>query len=376
MKRTGLILAQDDQTGFKPLGAFGKPVHLSHLQIRSVLRSQGSPALAHYLAVPIPEGQSSKLSWMAEVEGPVRRLEELPSPQQGRALVESLTQELEGLVQRLRHSGSHPGTAAAMASVLDQARKVPAPGEFLRFVGDQPVLVWWGFERPGESPTTDPLPNKTTGLPALPPREKTTSQSPPSAKPQIPPSEPVPVRKWQPWWLWLLILLLLLAALALLLSQCSSSMQTAPAPAASLSIPEGSPEKGDLSFLKGNWQFGEGRLTIYVKDPKNVVGSEVNTMVFDDKGRGKSFAIERRAHGPEEQGGQPLPDCEGDARAFWESSKLVIEQSQRCREGTKAFSSRHECERNQDGSTSCVTVNSDGVRWGAVLKRIPGNAAR
>ena len=44
---------------------------------------------------------------------------------------------------------SRPGGSQAFASLLEQALKVPAQGNFLYFVGDQPVIAFWGFETQG-----------------------------------------------------------------------------------------------------------------------------------------------------------------------------------------------------------------------------------
>lgn len=212
---TGALLARDRIDRYRSLGAFGKPAYQSHVQMRAMLLRQPKGArLANYFAKPTYDPDAGELRWTAEVPGAVRSLQQLGPDERdlaGQAL-NGIHQDLELVVQQLRSQaerqggGSQPGGAAAFASLIEQAMKVPLDGDFLFMVGDQPVIAFWGFTDPNGA-SVDPTLRTPQVLPAA------AAIEPPLAAPL--PVEPV--KRKRPWWWWLLWLLLALLLLALLL---------------------------------------------------------------------------------------------------------------------------------------------------------------
>jgi hypothetical protein len=206
---TGPQIAHDKIDHFRALGAFGKPVYQSHVQLRSMLRAKRGERAANYFAKPTYDPELGELRWTAEVSGPVRGWHEMSEQEQvDRALdLEVVHSQLKSYAQDLRQQpGGDSGGAASFASLLEQSLRVPQSGNYLYFVGDQPVIAFWGFEDRGGS-SVDP------GVQA----------------PSYPASAVVPkvvastgvlagteTRK-RPWWTWLLWVLLALLLLALLL---------------------------------------------------------------------------------------------------------------------------------------------------------------
>jgi hypothetical protein len=209
---TGALLAHDKVDRYRSFGAFGKPAYQSHVQLRAMLRSKRGNKFADYFAKPTVDPEAGELRWTAEVPGAARAWSAMNEQEQAdRALeLEVIRSGLLGYAQELRKQGGDgPGGAAAFASLLEQAMKVPAQGDFLYFVGDQPVIAFWGFE------------DATRGSVDPAARAPRFASAPAGAPPSAPvPPEPVAVeavRKKRPWWWWLLWLLLGLLLLALLL---------------------------------------------------------------------------------------------------------------------------------------------------------------
>ena len=146
---TGPLLAQDKVERYRPLGAFGKPAYESYVQLRAMLLAKRGAKLANYFAKPNYDATTRELRWTAEVPGAARGWHEMtPEEQAQRALdLEVVRSGLKSYAQELRaQSTREPGGSQAFASLLEQALKVPAQGDFLYFVGDQPVISFWGFE--------------------------------------------------------------------------------------------------------------------------------------------------------------------------------------------------------------------------------------
>ena len=147
---TGALLAHEKIDRYRPLGAFGKPAYQSHVQLRALLVSKRGPKFANYFAKPTYDADAGELRWTAEVPGEARGWHTMsPEEQAQRALdLEVIRSGLASYAQELRAQGgdAQTGGSQAFASLLEQALKVPAQGEFLYFVGDQPVIAFWGFE--------------------------------------------------------------------------------------------------------------------------------------------------------------------------------------------------------------------------------------
>lgn len=215
---TGPQIAHDKIGHFRALGAFGKPVYQSHVQLRAMLRAKRGERAANYFAKPTYDPELGELRWTAEVSGPVRGWHEMTDQEQAdRALdLEMVHSQLKSYAQDLRQqSGGDPGGAASFASLLEQSLRVPQSGHYLYFVGDQPVIAFWGFEdQTGAS--VDP------GVQA--PRYAASAVAPPvAASAAVAGTAAAGKRKrpWYWWMLWALLALLLLALLLLLPRACT-----------------------------------------------------------------------------------------------------------------------------------------------------------
>lgn len=209
----GTRLSSAASADFRPLGAFGKPAWQSHTQLRAMLLGRAGPRVANFFSRPAMDGDSGALTWVAEVQGEARTWDQLPQAERAsRAMdLEVIRSGLARLAGELREAGgTQAGGAGAYASLLEQAVKVPAKGEHLYFVGDQPVIAFWGFaDETGASVEPAARAPEYARLGALP--------AAPLATPA--PVAPPPAKSaGRPWWWWLLALLALLLLLLLLFS--------------------------------------------------------------------------------------------------------------------------------------------------------------
>jgi hypothetical protein len=225
---TGALLAHDKVDRYRPLGAFGKPAYQSYVQLRATLLAKLGPKYANYFAKPNYDVGSGELRWTAEVPGTARGWHEMaPEEQAQRALdLEVMRSDLANYAQELRaRGGNGPGGAQAVASLLEQALKVPAQGNFLYFVGDQPVVAFWGFETHtgGSVDAAAVVPQYATqATPTLSPVAPVQAATAAAATTTA--AVAVADRRKRPWWwwlLWALLALLLLLALLFALRACT-----------------------------------------------------------------------------------------------------------------------------------------------------------
>ena len=375
MNLSGALLARDKVDRYRSVGAFGKPAYQSHVQLRAMLLARRKPELANYFARPVHDAELGELQWRAELPGMARRMHELGPEEQAQATeaMVRIRAELLAFVAELRR-GSAQGGGAAFASLLEQAMKVPAVGDFVHFVGTQPVIAFWGFEdQTGAS--LDPaarLPAADANGPAAPAAAVPAAVAPLDEVP----ATTHPLRHGRRRWAWWLLLPLLPAALWLAFGR--GCAQQAPPTAQrkagqALTIPPGALERGDLSFLEGDWQLGADRLTEYRDHPTNIVGSGRNVLHFGRDGKGTTSMVERQRHAGNRRSGTAFPDCSGSLRAHTDGKKLFFEQGE-CqvpgRPGMGFDGSRHECVLSPDGRTICYNLNDDGHRWEAPLRRL------
>jgi hypothetical protein len=401
---TGALLARDKIDRYRPLGAFGKPAYQSHIQLRAMLLAKRGPKFANYFAKPTYDTDTAELRWMAEVPGIARGWHEMtPEEQAQRALdLEVIRSGLMSYAQELRQQGgAEPGGAHAFASLLEQALRVPAQGDFLYFVDDQPVLAFWGFEAQSGGSVDAAAVAPQYGARTAPAELGPTAAVAAAA-----------VTRKRPWWwwlLWALLALLLLAGLLLWLRGCTPEIvpveevkppveevkppvekvkppveevkppveevkppvekpkppvekretprTKALKPGQELQIPRGALEKGDLSFLEGLWQLGEGRLNEYRGRPDNVVATNRTIFEFGPEGTGRELEVERR----DARTGGDLPSKSARVRVHTDGKRLYID---------KEGGVRYQCEVDRTGKTHCYIVNPDGVRWDAPLRRL------
>lgn len=385
MSRTGPLLAREPIAQYRSIGAFGSPVYQSHEQLRALLVAQRMPGLARFLSIPVYDKESAELRWHAESGTTVEPLSSLRGQARAdaEARLHTLGRQRDEAARRLRERAERPGGAnAAFATLVDEAFRVPNAIDFIHVVDGEPVACFWGFANGrGESVDAFAVP------PAL---HAAAPMAPPLAAAAVPAPLAVAERPRRSWQRWLLLLLVpLLLAIAWALSHCSTPVQPAADLEAqpmsdttgrraekSLDIPPGSLERADLSFLKGQWQLGDDRLTIYRGGPANVVGSGRAVLEFNADGTGRNSLVEQREHGKGTTEGPSLPPCSGKLNATTDGKVLTIDLGPCAREGDPSNAlggGRAECRRTPEGRTMCETVNQrDGVRWEASLRRIGG----
>lgn len=196
MKR-GVFLAESPLDSHRPLGAFGQPVHMSYVQLRAAVAQRLGERHANLFARPQIDDRSGVIRWVAPIDGEPRRWADLdPQEQADRALdLQIMKAEFDTYLADLKSAEG----GKAFASVLENALQTPNDGH-LHFVGDQPVMTFWGFtELGGES---------FTPLTAAPPVAAPAAAGVAPAAVAGAPARGVPVWLW--WLLPLLLLLLLL----------------------------------------------------------------------------------------------------------------------------------------------------------------------
>ncbi|MGE5441600.1 MAG: SrfA family protein [Bacteroidota bacterium] len=204
--RTGPVLASDLVDKYQPLGVFGQPVYMSYVQLRATIAQKLGKRHADYFARPDRDPQNKSVHWISEVAGAARRWVDLPPEEQARHAVDlqAMRSDFIRYVDELRRNddGSADGkAAAAFASLLEEAMLVPDDSH-LHFVGDQPVVSFWGFRNFGGQ--------AIDALAVAPPRPAIAT-APPQAGVELPfQATRRPLWRWLLWALSLLLLLLLL----------------------------------------------------------------------------------------------------------------------------------------------------------------------
>jgi len=131
--------------GAQPIGLKGDPLHRLQGQIRTVVRRRLGERHFHLLAEPLPYEASSRVDWYSELEGETRALTRLADPERGRARAEidRLLADVEQLGQSLQAGATEDVRLAG--GVLRLAARPPAD-DCCYLVGDQPVVIGWGYE--------------------------------------------------------------------------------------------------------------------------------------------------------------------------------------------------------------------------------------
>jgi hypothetical protein len=131
--------------GVRPLGMRGEPLHMAHDQIRGALRRRLGERYARLLAEPQPYDGGRAIDWYTPAPGAVVRFADLP-PARQQALhdeIDGLLGDIEALGRRFGESDNEDGRLLGQALILAVQRPSDA---YLFLVGDQPVVVCWGYE--------------------------------------------------------------------------------------------------------------------------------------------------------------------------------------------------------------------------------------
>ncbi len=168
------VLVRSTTTGVRPLGVRGTPLHAAHAQIRAAIRRRLGERHALLLAEPESDETGRRIDWYAGVEGVVVALDALP-PERREALradIDTLFTDIVELGTRLEESPSDD--ARATGAALRLACRYPSEA-WLFAVGDQPVVVCWGYEADATGAVLPPpdaavvaaaAPVSTTAVPA------------------------------------------------------------------------------------------------------------------------------------------------------------------------------------------------------------------
>lgn len=162
-------LVRTTLTGVRPLGVRGEPLHHAQEQIRGAIRRRLGPRHAALLAEPVPHDLGRAIDWYADADGEAVPLNALPIERQHSVLdeVERLRNDIEVLAQRFEAGDTED--ARLLGKALHLAVRRPS-NDYLFLVGDQPVIVCWGYEPEAAGAVLPPpsLPAPAAAAPAMP----------------------------------------------------------------------------------------------------------------------------------------------------------------------------------------------------------------
>lgn len=370
----------------------------SYPQLRDMLRQKFGDSYVLLFAEPVEDKSQGTIDWYTPVQGEARRLDSLPPEQQdaARAALAHMGKDIEQYADSLKSSGN-PLTVTR-GNILQLAVKYPGE-ESLYVVGDQPVIICWGFG-PG-TPGVEPQDLSRLTAPIRTPKRPSVPEIRPGAAPAagaqsaaapareaVAPVAPVPAFAW---WRWILPFLLLLFLLFLLLtgfgglpaisgytlfrlpffgiadSEAQKSAleseislmrrqaadlaaQCAPVQprAEELVLPERL-ERPD--FLQGRWVCDTGLINNRTGEPVVV------EFAFDAQGAGEGVVHEAN------------DDCAGAAQATVRDGELRIGlEPQRCRKTPGVYGRLQIlCHSSAARKTLCTGTNEDGTTWDATF---------
>lgn len=169
------------RVGAQPVGLRGDPLHSLQTQIRAVVRRRLGDRHYHLLAEPQPYAHSGQVDWYSELPGDVRPLRQLAEPERGeaRAEIDTLLAEIDRLGVSLEAGSTED---IRLAGGFLRLAACPPADECCYRVGDQPLVIGWGYE---VRSVTDVA---SKAMPATPAERAPESSLPPPA------IEPVPQR--------------------------------------------------------------------------------------------------------------------------------------------------------------------------------------
>ena len=158
-------LVRTTLTGVRPLGVRGEPLHHAQEQIRGAIRRRLGPRHAALLAEPMPHDLGRAIDWYSDAEGDAAPLNTLPLERQQSVLdeVERLRSDIEVLAQRFEAGDTQDARLLGKALLFVVRRP---SNDYLFLVGDQPVIICWGYE-PEAAGVVLPPPTLTAPAPAI-----------------------------------------------------------------------------------------------------------------------------------------------------------------------------------------------------------------
>ena len=212
----GNVLVTSTLPGVRPLGVRGEPLHNAQAQLRAVVRRRLGDRHFHLLAEPEPHALGGRIDWYCAVPGTVRRLAELPEPEReaSRNDIDGLLADIDRTGQSLESGPTDDGRLAGRS--LRLAARRPSD-EHLFLVGDQPVVVCWGYDLAAAGAVLPAAFVPSTATPASPPPPPPLAPllampAPVPDAPSVPVASAAAAARF-PWLFWLLASLLAIAIL-------------------------------------------------------------------------------------------------------------------------------------------------------------------
>jgi hypothetical protein len=146
---TGQFIVSTGQGQLRALSHQGVFATQRYQQIVSLIQPRFSTAHVALLAEPISDPNQDTIDWYAKNEGAVRRLVDLPAERQAeiRKRFADLISEITSYAGEL--CASKDKHRALSGRILQMAVQYPG-AESLYIVGDQPVIVCWGYASEGQ----------------------------------------------------------------------------------------------------------------------------------------------------------------------------------------------------------------------------------
>ncbi|MGE0422524.1 MAG: SrfA family protein [Reyranellaceae bacterium] len=141
----GTNLVRTTLTGVRPLGVRGEPLHQAHEQIRGVVRRRLGERHARLLAEPQPDETGRRIDWYTDLPGTIVPFAELAPERKASLLaeIETLSGDIATLAASLKAAPSDDAQLTGRALELTGRRP---SDDYIFLVGDQPVIVAWGYE--------------------------------------------------------------------------------------------------------------------------------------------------------------------------------------------------------------------------------------
>lgn len=404
-------IASTPKSQIQSLAFQGIRVTDSYHQIIELVRKHRGDSYILLFAEPSPSADGSAIDWYSPVQGPVRRLTELPEAEAHAMTkhVAQMGQEIKLLADELKGTGIQANVVRG--TLLEMALRYP-DSSHIYAVGGQPVITCWGFAPGTLGAQPEDLARLGEGF--VPPAAAATGGAgvggtgatvPPSGPGVAAAAPPAQGRGCLGFFAWLLPMLLLAMLLLVLFVPFGAwnpliripglnfrlpALLGATAPDSALELPklqtEGAALQGDIDklrllleqkaaqcppapaqedprealvipektdnygFLEGSWQNNAGLRNKEDGQPITVI------YAFDDKGDG---TVSVRQKGKQ--------DCVGAAKArFTEGGVLRIEtERQSCPGENRAYSAEViECRPAAAGKSSCLGRVASGNSWG------------
>lgn len=127
------------------MGVRGEPLHHAQEQIRGAIRRRLGPRHASLLAEPVAHDLGRAIDWYSDAGADAVPLGALPAERQHGVLdeVERLRSDIEVLAQRFEAGDTED--VRLLGKALHLAVRRPS-NDYLFLVGDQPVIICWGYE--------------------------------------------------------------------------------------------------------------------------------------------------------------------------------------------------------------------------------------